>query len=81
LLGLVEPLPAQQPTNNNNLYSLHAPEVVYIAKGKVHKPWEFGCKMGIAATNRKDLFLAARAFEGLPPTVTPCRPPSTGPSR
>ncbi len=66
LLGLVERLLAQQPKDKNKLYSLHAPEVVCIARGKAHKPFEFGCKVGIAATNREGLFLAARAFEGNP---------------
>jgi IS5 family transposase len=66
LLGLVERLLAQQPKDKNKLYSLHAPEVVCIAKGKPHKPYEFGCKVGIAATNREGLFLAARAFAGNP---------------
>jgi len=66
LLGLVERLLAQQPKDNNKLYSLHAPDVVRIAKGKAHKPYEFGCKVGIAATNREGLFLAASAFEGNP---------------
>ena len=66
LLGLVERLLVQQPKDKNKLYSLHAPEVVCIAKGKAHKPYEFGCKVGIAATNREGLFLAASAFEGNP---------------
>ena len=66
LLGLVARLLAQQRTDKMKLYSLHAPEVVCIAKGKAHKPYEFGCKVGIAATNREGLFLAAQAFEGNP---------------
>lgn len=66
LLGLVERLLAQQPKDKMKLYSLHAPEVVCIAKGKAHKRYEFGCKVGIAATNREGLFLAAKAFEGNP---------------
>ena len=66
LLGLVERLLAQRPKDKNKLYALHAPEVVCIAKGKAHKPYEFGCKVGIAATNREGLFLAAKAFEGNP---------------
>ncbi len=66
LLGLVARLLAQQPTDKMKLYSLHAPEVVCIAKGKAHKRYEFGCKVGIAATNREGLFLAAEAFEGNP---------------
>ncbi|MET3583798.1 hypothetical protein ABID19_006864 [Mesorhizobium robiniae] len=50
LLGLVERLLAQKPKDRNKIYSLHAPEVVCIAKGKAHNPYEFGCKVGIAAT-------------------------------
>ena len=33
------------------LYSPHAPEVECIAKGKAHKPYEFGCKVSVATTN------------------------------
>jgi IS5 family transposase len=40
LLGLVERLLTQQPKDKNKLYSLHAPEVVCITKGKAHRPWE-----------------------------------------
>jgi transposase, IS5 family len=32
------------------LYSLHAPEVECIGKGKAHKPYEFGVKVSIATT-------------------------------
>lgn len=32
------------------VYSLHAPEVECIGKGKAHKPYEFGVKASIAAT-------------------------------
>lgn len=66
LLGLVERLLAQQPKDKNKLYALHAPEVVCISKGKARTPYEFGCKVGIAVTNREGLVLAARAFEGNP---------------
>ena len=37
-----------------------------ISKGKAHKRYEFGCKVGIAATNREGLFIATMAFEGNP---------------
>ncbi len=66
LMGLVERLLAQKPSDKNKLYSLHAPEVVCIAKGKAHKRYEFGCKVALAATNREGLFLAAKAFPGNP---------------
>ncbi|WP_404385071.1 IS5 family transposase [Caenispirillum salinarum] len=66
LLGLVERLLAQKPKDKNKLYALHAPEVVCISKGKARTPYEFGCKVGIAATNREGLVVAAKAFEGNP---------------
>lgn len=34
--------------SKNRLYSWHAPEVECIAKGKVSKPYEFGCKVSLA---------------------------------
>ncbi len=66
LLGRIERLLAQQPKDTGKLYALHAPEVVCIAKGKAHKRYEFGAKVGIAVTNREGLFLAACAFNGNP---------------
>ncbi|WP_457812092.1 IS5 family transposase [Sinorhizobium meliloti] len=66
LLGLVERLLAQKPKDKMKLYSLHAPEVVCISKGKARTPYEFGAKVGIATTNREGLVLAAMAFEGNP---------------
>ena len=35
------------------VYSLHAPEVECIGKGKAHKPYEFGCKVSVATTNAR----------------------------
>jgi IS5 family transposase len=35
------------------VYSLHAPEVECIGKGKPHKPYEFGCKVAVATTNAR----------------------------
>lgn len=64
LLGLVKRLLAQQRHDKNKLYSLHASEVSCIAKGKAQKPYEFGCKVGVAATNRGGLVVAAPAFVG-----------------
>ena len=43
LLGLVEHLLAQEPKSKNKLYSLQAPEVACIAKGKERTPYEFCC--------------------------------------
>jgi IS5 family transposase len=35
------------------VYSLHAPEVECIGKGKAHKPYEFGRKVRVATTNAR----------------------------
>ena len=56
----------QERTSKNKLYSLHAPEVVCIAKGKAHRPYEFGSKVALAVTNREGFVLASKALEGNP---------------
>jgi IS5 family transposase len=66
LLGLIERLLMQERTSKNKLYSLHAPEVVCIAKGKAHRPYEFGSKVAVAVTNREGFVLASKALEGNP---------------
>jgi transposase, IS5 family len=42
----------QQRTDHGKVYSVHAPEVECIAKGKVPKRYEFGCKVRIVTTSR-----------------------------
>jgi IS5 family transposase len=52
------------------LYSLHAPEVECIGKGKAAKPYEFGCKVSIATPVTKpkggQFVLHAKALHGNP---------------
>ena len=48
------------------LYSVHAPEVECIAKGKAHKQYEFGVKVGIVCTSRESFVLAAKSMPGNP---------------
>ena len=52
------------------LYSLHAPEVECIGKGKAHKPYEFGVKVSIATTNARSpggqFVLHTKALPGNP---------------
>ena len=52
------------------LYSLHAPEVECIGKGKARAPYEFGCKVSIATPVTKpksgQFVLHARALHGNP---------------
>jgi IS5 family transposase len=40
----------KQNQRGYKLYSLHAPEVECIGKGKAHKPYEFGVKVSLATT-------------------------------
>lgn len=56
-----------QVPSDERIYALHAPEVECIAKGKARKPYEFGCKVALAATSAKHPFLvAAGAVHGNP---------------
>ena len=51
LLGLARRVRAQQRGQRGpKIYSLHAPEVECIGKGKAHKPYEFGVKVSVATT-------------------------------
>lgn len=38
---------SQKKTDTDKIYAWHAPKVECISKGKVHKPYEFGCKVSI----------------------------------
>jgi transposase, IS5 family len=65
-LPRVERLLAQQRTDKNKLYALHAPEVACIAKGKAHKKYEFGAKVAVAVTNREGLVVGMQTHPGNP---------------
>ena len=56
----------QQQKDKNKIYSVHAPEVECISKGKAHKRYEFGCKVGVAATSKGGWFVGAKAYHGNP---------------
>jgi len=42
----------RQNQTGKKIYSLHAPEVECIGKGKAHRPYEFGVKVSVATTLR-----------------------------
>lgn len=65
-LMLTEQLLAQKRHDKHKLYSLHAPEVECIAKGKVHKKYEFGVKVSVATTNRDNFVVGMDALAGNP---------------
>jgi transposase, IS5 family len=51
LLALARRVRDQKPRQRGpKVYSLHAPEVECIGKGKAHKPYEFGVKVSVATT-------------------------------
>jgi IS5 family transposase len=50
--------------DTNKIYSIHEPEVLCIAKGKEHKPYEFGNKSSFAYTRKTGIIVGAMAIEG-----------------
>ena len=53
---------AQTQTSKNKIYSLHAPEVYCIAKGKAHKKYEYGCKASLVLTQNTGIIVGAMTF-------------------
>jgi IS5 family transposase len=49
----------QKRTTKGKVYSLHAPEVECIAKGKAHKPYEVGVKASLAVTHKEGFVVGA----------------------
>ena len=66
ILARVKRLLTQQPKDKNKLYSLHAPEVECIGKGKARQPYEFGVKVTIATTHKEGLVVGMRSLPGNP---------------
>jgi IS5 family transposase len=56
----------QKKKDKNKVYSVHEPAVECISKGKVHKRYEFGCKVSVAATSKGGWFVGAKAIHGNP---------------
>jgi transposase, IS5 family len=66
LLEISQRILTQQRNDKHKVYSVHAPEVECISKGKAHKRYEFGCKVSVAATSRGGWFVGAMALHGNP---------------
>lgn len=62
LLDRIVRIHAQQRHDKRKAYSVHAPEVECIAKGKVHKQYEFRVKVGLVSTSKGNLIVGAKAF-------------------
>jgi IS5 family transposase len=54
----------QKREDTNKIYSIHEPEVLCIAKGKEHKPYEFGNKSSFAYTRKSGIVVGAMAIDG-----------------
>jgi transposase, IS5 family len=61
LLARVEQIYTQQKDSRHKCYSVHAPEVECIAKGKPHKRYEFGCKVVLVTTSNPNWIVAIAA--------------------
>ena len=63
-------LEQRQKQHGKKVYSLHAPEVECIGKGKAHAPYEFGVKVSVATTLHRSrggqFALHAKALPGNP---------------
>lgn len=66
ILELAKRVLIQEKTSSNKIYSLHAPEVECIAKGKAGKKYEFGCKISLVVTYKEGLALNVEALHGNP---------------
>jgi IS5 family transposase len=52
----------QQKTDKNKIYSIHKPFTECIAKGKAHKPYEFGNKVGLVVGAKSLIITGIKAF-------------------
>jgi|FrelakmetLWP11LW_1041352.scaffolds.fasta_scaffold17336_1 IS5 family transposase len=65
-LERADQLLAQTQKSKDKLYSIDAPEVECISKGKAHKRYEFGCKVSVALTNEKNWIVGVQALHDNP---------------
>ena len=66
IVQVMERIVGQQRGDSNKLYSLHAPETSCIAKGKVHKKYEFGSKVSVASLSGSNVVVGLVNFSGNP---------------
>ena len=49
---------SQKKNDKTKIYSLHEPKVYCVAKGKDHKPYEYGSKASVVSTAKGGVILA-----------------------
>lgn len=65
-IAIYEKVLNQKKDDRDKIYSLHAPEVSCIAKGKEHKKYEFGSKVAFSVSQKSNVIVAAVSFRGNP---------------
>ena len=65
-IDLFKKVLSQKRDSKNKIYSLHEPETACIAKGKAHKPYEFGAKVGFAMLPGPNIIVGVETFKGNP---------------
>lgn len=66
LLGIVKKILGQKVGSKKKIYSVHAPEVVCIAKGKANVKYEFGSKVSIATAVNGSWVVGVNSFPSAP---------------
>jgi IS5 family transposase len=56
----------QKRDSKDKIYSIHEPDVSCIAKGKAHKKYEYGSKVGLISTIKNSFIIAVESFKGNP---------------
>jgi len=65
-LSLFKQILEQKRSDKNKIYSIHKPFTSCIAKGKAHKQYEFGTKVGLITTSKNLIITAIKSFQGNP---------------
>jgi IS5 family transposase len=66
ILSLIEKVLNQTRHSKDKIYSLHEPDVACIAKGKSHKPYEFGSKISFSTLPNSNVVVDVSHFSGNP---------------
>lgn len=74
LLEIARCIYAQQRHDQGKVYSVHVPEVECIAKGKAHKPYEFGVKGGVVVSSKESFVVGMQALPNYVMKWRPGRP-------
>ena len=63
---MAKQLLSQEKHSKGKLYRLQAPEVECLSKGEVHKRYEFGVKVSIPSTNKRNFIVGGQSLPGNP---------------